>query len=302
MKKLIFALTSTIALATACGAVFLGFQLYKQLSYELRATQTQLALLERSVGSIKDKTTASLSNLQDKNASLSKELEKSQGELDSLALPQTLLQSLMARIAYIQCRESDGTSERAGSGTIGLVKNSDSGVAITTNLHVTGYPTSFCTARLPIGPTYEKLGAAKPAFIGKYDPNYPDVDVSLVNAQNVTEKFGAFPIPFCAPSDLKTGNPITLFGYPSFGGSTLTVTDGIISGVLQTKWGPRYKTSAKIDFGNSGGLAVDNKHRCVIGIPTWTMFGGELGQNLSTGESLGQIQSWEMIKKSNQIF
>ncbi|MDO8466823.1 MAG: trypsin-like peptidase domain-containing protein [bacterium] len=302
MKRLVFALTSIIALITASGAIFVGYKTYQQLTYQLEATQTQLALLERSVGNIQNKTTASLSNLQDKNKTLSKELEKSQGELEGLSLPQDLLQNLMARIVYVQCRDSDSAGDRAGSGTIGLVKSTESGLAITTNLHVTGYPTSFCTARLPTSPTYEKLGATRPAFVGKYDSNYPDVDVALVHAQNVTEKFGVFPIPFCAPADIKTGNPITLFGYPSFGGKTLTITDGIISGVLQTKWGPRYKTSAKIDFGNSGGLAVDNKHRCVIGIPTWTKFGGELGQNLSTGESLGQIQSWEMIKKSGEIF
>ena len=301
MRRIFVAIASIVSLAVAGGVVFAGYYLYQQLTYQLEATKTQLALLERSLGSAREETSESLENLQTKNKDLSQELEKSQGELDGLSLPQDLLQNLMSRIAYIQCRESDGSEERAGSGTVGLVKSAEKGLAITTNLHVTGYPTSFCTARLPVSPSYEKLGGSKPAFVGKYDTNYPDVDVALVHAQNVTDKFGAFPVPFCAPADIKTGNPITLFGYPNFGGNTLTVTDGIISGTLQTKWGPKYKTSAKIDFGNSGGLAVDNKHRCVIGIPTWTRFGGELGQSLGTGESLGQIQSWEIIKKSGEI-
>lgn len=302
MKRVVISIASLASILTLAGVLFGGYHIYKTVENRLNATQSQLALLEKSLGNIQNKTSESLKDLKDTNKGLAQELERSQGELDGLSLPQDLLQNLMSRIVYIQCRESDGTEERAGSGTIGLVKSTEKGLAITTNLHVTGYPTSFCTARLPVSPSYEKLGGSKPAFVGKYDTNYPDVDVALVHAQNVTEKFGAFPIPFCAPADIKTGNPITLFGYPNFGGNTLTITDGIISGVLQTKWGPKYKTSAKIDFGNSGGLAVDNKHRCVIGIPTWTRFGGELGQSLGTGESLGQIQSWEIIKKSGEIF
>ncbi len=301
MQRIITSIASLAAILALAVILFGGYSLYKTVENRLSATQDQLALLEKSLGNIRDKTSESLNDLKSTNKDLAQGLEKSQGELDGLSLPQDLLLNLMSRIVYIQCRDSYGAEERAGSGTIGLVKSAEKGLAITTNLHVTGYPTSFCAARLPVGPTFEKLGGSRPAFVGKYDTNYPDVDVALVQAQNVTEKFGVFPIPFCAPADIKTGNPITLFGYPSFGGNTLTITDGIISGVLQTKWGPKYKTSAKIDLGNSGGLAVDNKHRCVIGIPTWTRFGGELGQSLGTGESLGQIQSWEIIKKSGEI-
>ncbi|MEK7109684.1 MAG: trypsin-like peptidase domain-containing protein [Patescibacteria group bacterium] len=62
----------------------------------------------------------------------------------------------------------------------------------------------------------------------------------------------------------KLGDPIRIFGYPqTSGGFYLTITDGVISsfsdeGVILT--------SAKIDEGNSGGLAVDQKG-CMVGIP-----------------------------------
>jgi len=62
----------------------------------------------------------------------------------------------------------------------------------------------------------------------------------------------------------KLGDPIRIFGYPqTSGGFYLTVTDGVISsfsdeGVILT--------SAKIDEGNSGGLAVDQKG-CMVGVP-----------------------------------
>lgn len=301
MKRIVFIISSLAALAVASSVVFIGYQLYKQLAYQLDSTKTQLALLERSVGHIEDKTASSLNVLQGSNKDLTKKLEQSRSELDSLSLPKDLLNKITARIAWIDCHDSDGSNARTGSGTVGLIASEEKGTPITTNLHVTGYPTSFCVVRLPLAPNYDKLGSKTPAFVGKYDQNYPDVDVALLQVYAPIQKFGDFPIPFCASADIQTGNPITLFGYPSFGGSSVTITNGIISGSIPTKWGPKYTTTAKIDFGSSGGLAVDNKHRCVIGIPTWTKFGGELGRQLSTGESLGQIESWEMIKKSGQV-
>ena len=73
----------------------------------------------------------------------------------------------------------------------------------------------------------------------------------------------------------------------------MTVTDGIVSGIEYTAYGPIYKTSAKIDKGNSGGLAIDNNSKCGIGIPTWATSGAFDG--------LGYIQSWDMIKKSGNL-
>jgi len=69
----------------------------------------------------------------------------------------------------------------------------------------------------------------------------------------------------------------------------LIVTEGIISGT--TDDGLNFYTSAKIDSGNSGGLAVSkvNNEICIVGVPTW----------LSQGEynNLAMIQSWEKIKE-----
>jgi hypothetical protein len=75
------------------------------------------------------------------------------------------------------------------------------------------------------------------------------------------------------------GDNITILGYPSIGGDTLTVTDGIVSG-FEFRSGARYiKTSAKIDQGNSGGIAIEDSG-CVVGIPTYVQ---------TQIESLGRI-------------
>ncbi len=302
MRRIIITVASVITLASLSGVIFTGYHVFRNLETGLETTKLQLALIERQVGASQQQTSDSLKNLQTKNKNLAQELEKSQNELDRLALPQDLLNQIMSRIVWVDCQDADGARERFGSGTIGLTKNTAKGLTITTNFHVSGSPTSFCIVKLPEAPSYAKLGVPRFALIGKYDPNYPEVDIALLHLFDAKEKFGSFPLPYCQSSEIKIGDRITLLGYPSFGGNTLTITDGIISGTIQTKWGPRYKTSAKIDLGNSGGLAIDNNNRCVIGIPTWTKFGGELGEALGTGESLGQIQSWEIIKTSGQIF
>lgn len=82
----------------------------------------------------------------------------------------------------------------------------------------------------------------------------------------------------------RIGDDIVILGYPSIGAhSGLTATEGIISGIEEDF----YITSAKIDHGNSGGLAIHIEQNCYIGIPT----SAEIG----TVESLGRIIKKEVV-------
>ncbi len=93
----------------------------------------------------------------------------------------------------------------------------------------------------------------------------------------------------------KLGDPVRIFGYPqTSGGFYLTITDGVISsfsneGVILT--------SAKIDQGNSGGLAVDQKG-CMVGVPVAVSEGAY--------QNLGVIISTDLIlefsEKLDSIF
>lgn len=109
------------------------------------------------------------------------------------------------------------------------------------------------------------------------------------------------------PSATPIGTPVVLIGFPMFAkrDAKLTipnfgtldetyrsVTNGIISGYDTSKTSPRgplthqnFFISAKIDAGNSGGVALakDTKGICVLGIPTWLSVG--------TYENLGLVQN-----------
>jgi len=101
--------------------------------------------------------------------------------------------------------------------------------------------------------------------------------------------------------DILTGTKVYVFGYPaSAEGGGLIVTEGIISGkkgmlffdksgTLQTAYD--YYTSAKIDQGNSGGLAVTkiNGILCAVGMPTWLSRGSY--ENLGIIQSFGRLRS-----------
>lgn len=94
------------------------------------------------------------------------------------------------------------------------------------------------------------------------------------------------------PASSPIGQPMVMIGYPAYGEqssqkgsatqvvSSRTVTNGIISGVDKTTStqglpNGNYFVSAKIDSGNSGGIALSKteKGMCVLGVPTWLTVG-----------------------------
>ena len=64
---------------------------------------------------------------------------------------------------------------------------------------------------------------------------------------------------------LKLGDEISVFGFPSIGGDTLTLTKGIISGFDNVEG--FYKVSAVLNKGNSGGPVLDSNGK-LVGIAT----------------------------------
>lgn len=70
------------------------------------------------------------------------------------------------------------------------------------------------------------------------------------------------------------GDVMLIFGYPSIGGDSITVTEGIVAGIENNLDGATYyKTSAKIEQGNSGGVAVNIEKGCFLGVPTLSSIG-----------------------------
>ncbi|RJR27906.1 serine protease [candidate division WWE3 bacterium] len=83
---------------------------------------------------------------------------------------------------------------------------------------------------------------------------------------------------------INLGDKIIALGYPGIGASgDVTVTDGIISGSEDEF----YISTVKLDYGNSGGLAIHVEKNCYLGIPTASV-AGEI-------ESLARILKYSEI-------
>ncbi len=131
-------------------------------------------------------------------------------------------------------------------------------------------------------------------------PDYPytedfDFDVAVLYIYDVCyECIGApsflpsnFPYLELGYSDiLVPGDYVAIAGYPEIGAETFNFTEGVISGRVGDFV---LKTDAKIDSGNSGGSALDSKHR-LIGMPTWTISGAAESMGYIIG--IDQITNW----------
>lgn len=217
------------------------------------------------------------------------ELEKRLAEVRDVqaaaeANPQGISSETLGAIAQsvvkIACNvDAGGENEQRGSGMLRVDSQDPNGpYYVQTSLHVVetedGAP-SRCT--ITVFPDYRDPASALTFASEGYRTYREGVDLAYLTPLVVNgEKAGTVSdlaqyarsvatSPVCAATD--SGDHVTILGYPAIGGDTLTITDGIISGV-EFDGEVRYlKTSAKIDSGNSGGVAVKDAG-CLVGIPT----------------------------------
>lgn len=213
---------------------------------------------------------------------------------------------IASSVVNIVCESQINEELSGGSGTI----ISPDGI-IMTNAHIIPQdeenllvPEEGCLVILPdqySGQPKEVYWAEPvviPTLSEQYDLAYLQIYDVFVDEEG--EIYGTYPKEFqtifsepdeydktCISSSIvKLGDPIKIYGYPlTSGGLHLTITEGVISAL------PEYGlilTSAKVDEGNSGGLAVDKKG-CMVGIPS-AISEGEF-QNLGVIISIDLI--WE---------
>lgn len=202
--------------------------------------------------------------------------------------------SIVSSVVNILC---DGDNESSGgSGTI-----IESDGIILTNNHIIPQDkknnplVEYCIVTLPddqgkVKEIYYGEPIIIPVLSSEYDLAF--IKISSAYTDDIGENYGAYPRVFpsflpagCENDSPKLGEKVTVFGYPAIsgGGYYLTITDGVVSSLPND--GTIF-TSAKVNHGSSGGLAVD-KNGCMIGIPA--MISGD------ENESLGVIISNDVI-------
>ena len=225
--------------------------------------------------------------------------EETQGSLSG-----SLLTELAPSVVKIYCLANSSSDDiQTGSGFLYRAKPSSSEYPpyyVQTNIHVVKKTDgSMSKCRIVLYPNYAN-GSEYLLFKSEgYRFYRKDIDVAILEPEilkdNVRVPAGTLidlatyardqaETQVCDPVNI--GDRLSILGYPGIGGETLTVTDGIISG-FELIGGTRYlKTSAKIDHGNSGGIAVKDSG-CLIGIPTFV--------RRSRVESIGRILDLEQL-------
>jgi S1-C subfamily serine protease len=107
-----------------------------------------------------------------------------------------------------------------------------------------------------------RVGDFTPARVIASDPS---ADVAILEIDAVND-WDVQPLEI-EGSDPKLGDAIRILGYPAVGGISLTVTTGSLGGLDESESRPRFKTTAQIAGGNSGGPVVNEQGK-VIGLAT----------------------------------
>lgn len=197
------------------------------------------------------------------------------------------------RTAYLLCGGANAYGQATTqSATAYISKGEDNIIRAITNRHAvidqTGNIVSNCVISLPDAPKTFSITSQNIIL-----PANQSIDVAAIvldssdpYLQSITSQKRN--VCFKQNTDKPyLGDQILVLGYPAIGSPTdITATDGIISGYDY----PYYITSAKIDHGNSGGVAVLVKDDCYLGIPT----GSVVGQI----ESLGRILDGTVINNT----
>ena len=253
------------------SSISLGYYFYSSFQNELSLTKKELQTLEASSISQFSQN----ENIQTiKNDDTKKEVLAKVPSFDSFA----------PSVVKLVCRTSDVQSKQ-GSGVLFKKegKHDISSYYIKTNLHVVlteDRSPSHCEVFLY--PNYaDSLNYLTFESTG-HEYYSAKMDIAYIKPE-LTRNFGAGSLddlkrfaqseiksPIC--SSVNIGERLLILGYPSVGGDSLTITEGIVSG-FEFADGIRFiKTSAKIDHGNSGGVAI-KESGCTIGIPTFSQEG-----------------------------
>ena len=197
-------------------------------------------------------------------------------------------------VAYVECdfRYKDGTLLYTSTGS-GLLLAGEYGT-ILTNRHVISIADKYApyVCRIQVPDDYQTVsvyGSEQEGGGSVFQAPWSNLDAGVITVNRPTQHMINLeqknPRPLnCNPPSI--GDKVVILGYPAVGSKQdITATEGIISGFD----GDYFITSAKVEEGNSGGLAVSVKEDCYLGIPTYAEVGNV--------ESLARILDFTVIAR-----
>lgn len=322
MRYLLLRLTILLSLITLVFVVYTNLSLTKkitslqdtisllqseQLAYSINQNKllTEQGITVQSVQNELSKTKKDALVATTKLSSIEADFSKEKNRAANTVITSTDINRLLNAVNQVVCKETGRVS--SGSGSLWKISTNSSPI-ILTNRHVVQDGTncvvvvsskdseSIGVYDLNGAPlTYNKNTDTAAITIGKGVSTSPPLLSSYNYALSSLRR---------CPSNISVGSPVVIIGFPAYARRdtevTLptigtvktiyrTVTNGIVSGYDTSDVAPKgalkepnFFISAKIDSGNSGGIAIakDADGLCVLGLPTWLTVGSYETQGL----------------------
>ena len=281
-----------VSIAVIFIAGYFGYQIYQSFQQQIKKQQDLLSKQQQEISDLTDaqKTAQATSDeaqneataAQNSAAASQKAAEDAQAKLQQEQTNSPDLSAIItewsSNVALIVCNFSDGSVD-FGSGFLYQYPNDS--IVVITNKHVleeetTGYDAVSCSVEIPgDGNNYYTIintypASNNPFHVGNVgDWGYLEV-TNGDSYFNSTAENANKNLTICQQQE-QTGDNVVVLGYPDYAGqfTNPTATQGIISGYAP----PYYTTSAQIESGNSGGVAIDSKKDCYVGIPSAVKIG-----------------------------
>lgn len=292
LKQYKYVILTALIILIIAGIGYFGIKQYQKYQAEKINKEKIAQEAQQQKDSEVEKLKQEVKALQNKKPEIIiKEVPATKSETDN----SSIIQLWRPRVTYIDCKivlNGKTIAEQSGSGYV-FGRTDTGGVMILTNKHmiimtVSGrslFPTS-CEIKIP-GNTQSMTVLPGDQILGKFDAVQTD-DWTMITIKNPTSYLQTILKTFQWDNDCKNtaelGEKILVLGYPGIGDKNdITATDGIISGYD----GNYYITSAKIEHGNSGGVAISVKNNCFLGIPSFA--------DVGSVESLARILKFSAI-------
>lgn len=280
-------------LLSICFSAYYFYESYQQTQRAVLQTAEQLRDTEKRLSAVASSTAQKLTDQEKELSQKTSQIAKLEADLKNTSNTSVTssnvaggaMSSLSPSVVKIVCySDAYGEDLQMGSGVLYHSSSEDpSKYFVETNLHVVQTEdgsTSKCA--IALYPNYKNTSSylvykTVGYKIYKYGVDFAYIVPQIADSENAgaMSDLGKYAknitsTTYCKSSSI--GDHVSILGYPSVGGSSLTATDGIVSG-FEYDDGTRFiKTSAKIEHGNSGGIAIKDSG-CVLGIPTFVETG-----------------------------
>ena len=273
------------------GASYFGvkqYQNYQAQQKSLETAQQEIEKLKQETGQAREKQTA-----------LEQKVISEATKPKEITIQASDLAPYLTGVGEVECDRMEGT---------GSLWKSNAGYFVLTNDHVVEGAVN-CTFSIQDSPNDRKhSGIWKLELVDNAWNDSTDISLlRLVVLPTTAEistpisnlNYSITNMPKCSTS-MDIGSPMVIIGYPAYAEKTVTywdssntqsfrtVTNGIISShdtsvkYFQGLPYSNYFVSAKIDSGNSGGIAFSKNSNglCLLGVPTWLTIGNYETQGL----------------------